>query len=430
MIVSDKSEEEEDKNILTAAKASEFCQRHYRLIAPRQGFTHLDNLSTLSSLDYVDLTGNKLRCLDGMRNNKKIKTLIVCGNRLSDLTPVLKCSAMRILNIANNTFVSTDWLIHASFSNELLTLVASGNQIAELDGLVALQSLKTLVLSNNCIENIQPVAALSSLIKLSLSNNAIRTIPTSFRNLRNLSELRLAHNRISSLPNKDVLRALKALRIIDVGHNRITSFEELCFDGNIVVNLNVRKNPVADEVNIVDRLQKWCPKLEIINGKRVSGGRRKLKRNHLRVEAGFPVDNDRKYARPPPSHSLDKNAGGGNGKEVHGPLKPIVDDRPRGMDGTRRNVEEADSRTEDQQTRKRSREVDTDKSREGTEECLDPKDFVERAREKSLGRINSGTIQSAKAGEKRKQKRTKTHNGKGPSLQQTLDFGTGRGSKW
>ncbi|PXF43881.1 Protein phosphatase 1 regulatory subunit 7 [Gracilariopsis chorda] len=430
MNVSDKSEDEEKQKVLTAAKAAEFCQRHYRLIAPRQGFTHLDDVSTLRALDYVDLTANKLRSLEGLRNNRQIKTLIVRGNNLSHLTPVLKLSSLRVLNTANNKFVSTDWLIHASFSKELLTLVASGNQIAELDGLVALQSVKTLVLSNNCIENIQPVSALTSLTKLSLSNNAIRIIPTSFRNLRNLSELRLAHNRISSLPNKDVFKALSALKIVDVGHNRITTFEELCFDGNSIVNLNVRNNSVADEISVADRLQKWCPKLEIINGKRVSGGRRKLRINRLRVAAGFPIENDRKFARPPPAQALKRIAGDKDGEVEQRPVERNVDDRQHEMDMKRGKVEEADSLTEDQQTRKRYREVETDNPGREDDECLEPEEFIEQAREKSLGHITSANLQRASAGKTRKRKRRKSYIGKEPSFKQAPDFGSGCQSKW
>ncbi|CAN8063398.1 unnamed protein product [Agarophyton chilense] len=427
--------ESERQLVLTAAKASEFCPKHYRLIAPQKAWTHLDDISTLSSLDYVDLTGNRLTSLNGLRNNHRIKTLIVRGNNLSDLTPILKLSALRVLNIAENKFVSTDWLVHASFAGELVTLVANGNQIKELEGLSCLRAVKTLVLSHNCIENMVQTTALSSLTKLSLSNNEIRTIPDTLQRLRGLSEIRLAHNLISSLPSKVVLSSLTSLKILDLGHNRIESFEELEFVGNNIINLNIRNNPATREDGFLESIRKYCPKAEVIDGTRVSGGRRKLRVNRLRIAAGFPIENDRKFARPPPKEALDrlqkgnemqsddeKNQKQGNERNPSGRKEGLVsDNRPNGME------------EKSLQTGKRKLASD-DITEADSGKCLEPSDLIARARANVLGNAALKSLQNTSPQvqamsilkQKRKRKKRKASERK----ESEADFGFGGSSKW
>ncbi|KAI0557244.1 hypothetical protein FGB62_327g06 [Gracilaria domingensis] len=427
------SENENQRNVLTAAKASEFCPKHYRLIAKRNALTHLDDISALSSLDYVDLTGNQLTSLSGLRNNRKIKTLIVRENKLSDLTPILKLSALRVLNIAGNQIVSTDWLVHAAFAGELLTLIANGNEIKDLEGLSCLRTVKTLVLSHNCIENMAPVTALSSLTKLSLSNNEIRSIPESIKRLRNLSELRLAHNLISSLPAKEVLSSLTWLKIVDLGHNRISSFEELGFTGNNIVNLNVRNNPAATKEDFTEDIREYCPKVEIIDGTRVIGGRRKLRINRLRIAAGFPIEKDRRFARPPPKQVLDR-------LQRDDKINPDDDKRQRIEDGKDLDKHEgeisppsgnATSGSGDNSVSTRKRKLlGVEGNEEDPDECIEPSELIAQARAHVLEKGASEglpraclQVQSKHTSKQKRKKRRRRDPGKAGVVES--DFGTG-----
>lgn len=298
--------DDEKATILTAARAAELCPKHYRLIAQNIALRGLEDLSTLSSLDYVDLRDNHISSLQGLSRLSRLKTLNVRNNQLSDLTPVLNIEALRILNISDNSFLSTEWLSRASFAPQLQALVAKGNQLTNLESVLCLTSIRTLIVSDNQIEDITPLTRLSSLTKLSLSNNEIRRIPDEIGNLSVLSELRLAHNKLSSLPSPQALAKLSALKILDIGHNRITSLDNLSACSRVLTSINVKNNPCSQREDIDEYLRALCANLQIIDGTRVAGGRRKLRVNRLRTAAGLPIEKERKYARAPSAYYMKK----------------------------------------------------------------------------------------------------------------------------
>lgn len=386
----DSDDENTSNNIkLTVAKASELCPKEYRLIATNAGYTSLNDLSSLSSLDYIDLTGNQLTSTEGLESNFRLKTLILRNNKLTDINPILRLSNIRILNIAENSINTTEWLMRASFASELLAFVASGNQISYLEGFSALHRIETLVIGNNQLEDISSIARLTTLKKLSASNNAIREIPASFSSLTNLSELRLAHNRISST-SEEVLGKMSSLKILDIGHNRIMSFESLSGMPLSLTNINVKGNPACDKLkDIAEYLRGICPQLEVINSKRLIGGRRKIRVNRLRVAVGFQPEPERKFARPPPEYYVKKL----NDSDY----EKVID---RGDDNVRKSVASKRKQSEDpssaslpQKTNKKRlrQEVTADKraKHEPTssggedEQVISPDDFMNSARTKT-----------------------------------------------
>lgn len=306
---SDDSDDEHTvtRNVLTTAKASDLCPKPHRLLAQNGGFTAMEDMSTLSALDYVDLRGNALKSVQGLSSNSRMKTLNVKQNKLSNVDHILKTGALQILDISDNEFVTTEWLPRAAFAGNLVALMARGNKLVTLEGLACLRGLQTLVLSDNQIEDISAVTQLVSLTKLSASKNCIRVIPDSITNLHNLRELRLAHNRLAVLPSKETLARLTSLKIFDIGHNRIASVDNLAACSGALIQLNVAGNPAGqNKINFADYLQKLCPKLEIIDGRRVAGGRRKLRVNRQRLEAGMPLEPERKFVRPPSAYYVQK----------------------------------------------------------------------------------------------------------------------------
>lgn len=292
--------------VLTAAKASELCPKPFRLIAYNGGFTTLDDLSSLEQLDYIDLSGNRLKSVSGLEGNKRLKTLKLTSNRLKDLNPILRRDSIQVLNVSENPLPSLDWLRYAVFAEKLVLLVATGNRLVSLDGVLSLSSIRTLVLSHNEIENIESLTKLTSLRKLSLSHNNLRTIPETLSKLVSLSELRVAHNRLTALPSRETLRQLKELRILDLGHNKLDVLDPLSFASQLV-NVNVRGNPVCEKSDDVFKVvRSLCPGIEIIDGVRVAGGRRKLRIGRLRAATGFDTETDRKFVRAPPLPALRK----------------------------------------------------------------------------------------------------------------------------
>lgn len=306
MVDSDDSDVEEGAasgSVLTAARASELCLpgKEYRLVASSGGFASIENLSSLKSLDYIDVRNNALTSLAGLGGNHLLKTVIAKANKLSNVDPLLRIAAIRVLNLAENMFATTEWLPRATFSPELLTLVMSGNRLVALEGLACVPELRVLIIGHNDIENIAPVARLIHLTKLSASHNRIRAIPDSFQSLQLLLELRLAHNRISCLPSREVLARLSALKILDLGHNRLVSVDNIDVLRETLTHFNIKGNPLCkdDPEGYQDTVLKLIPKLEILDGQRMAGGRRKVRINRQRREAGLRVEPERAFARAP-----------------------------------------------------------------------------------------------------------------------------------
>lgn len=296
---SDDSDDGTQHSVLTAALADHFRPKPYRLVARNAGFTSMADMSTFDILDYVDVTGNALQSLQGLASNFRIKTLIAKHNKLSDVTPLLRHGSLQVLDISDNSFVTTDWLARALFAPSLIALIARGNQLVMLEALSALHNIQALVLSGNQIEDISPVTQLTTLTKLSASNNCVRIIPHGIANLHQLRELRLAHNMIAALPAVEVLVKLTSLDILDLGHNRIVSLDNLASCASLT-QLNVAKNPaVAQLSDIQSFIQQLCPNIQVVDGKRFAGGRRKLRVNRQRLQYGFSLEPDRKFARPP-----------------------------------------------------------------------------------------------------------------------------------
>lgn len=440
---SDDSDDEDTttKNILTTAKASDLCPVPHRLIARNLGFTSMEDMSTLSALDYVNLMGNALRSVQGLSSNTRLKTLILKKNKLSDVEYVLRIGALRILDISDNEFVTTEWLPRAAFAADLVALVVCGNKLVTLEGLACLRRIRTLVISDNEIEDISAVAQLTSLTKLSASNNCIRLLPDAMLNLHNLRELRLAHNRLAVLPSKERLAGLLSLKIFDVGHNRMESVEQLSACSGTLIQLNVAGNPACKAENFSDYLQTLCPKLEIIDGHRVVGGRRKLRINRQRLASGLPLEPERKFARPPSAYYLQKakdekedsaigqkqlQMSSGHGSKIAGSEKNTIK--------TRKARPAADLEAPDI-SRKAAKRARSNPAEEEHDDALDANQFVEMAKSKSTHLSAAGKDFSLQKSEPiRKGIKPKSKGRKGTASyeqrEQNVEFGSGGSSKW
>lgn len=275
---SDSDTNRESTNVLTAARASELCPRPSRLIASGLSLAGIEDLSSLSSLDYVDISNNAIRSLEGLMGLKNLQTVIANRNRIASPEHILRLSTVRVLNMAENELVSTDWLLQANFAPNLNALILNSNKLTLLDGVSALSNLETLVVSRNQVEDLSVVGRLPHLKKLSVSHNIIRAIPDCISNCPSLIELRISHNRLATLPRPEVLCRLSILRILDVGHNRLAALDGLEVLAGSLEQLNIAGNPIdreitASKISVLDIF----PGVQILNGLRMTGGRRKVR---------------------------------------------------------------------------------------------------------------------------------------------------------
>eukprot|EP00177_Eucheuma_denticulatum_P003207 GFKZ01005790.1.p1 GENE.GFKZ01005790.1~~GFKZ01005790.1.p1 ORF type:complete len:448 (-),score=51.16 GFKZ01005790.1:457-1800(-) len=417
--------------VLTAAKADEFRPRPYRLIARGKGFTSMHDMSRFDNLDYVDLAANALTSLDGLASNFRLKTLIARQNKLTHIDPLLNHDNLQVLDISDNHFCSTEWLLRARFASNLIALVCRGNSLVRLEALAGLHSIQSLVVSNNNIEDISSIMQLTSLTKLSASNNQIRIIPDSISNLRSLRELRLAHNRISSLPPSQTLSNLSTLTIVDLGHNRLTSLQNLA-SCTALTHVNVRGNPACASVSdITESIQQLCPRIEVIDGKRIAGGRRKLRINRQRLAAGLPLEPERKYARPPSAYYVKKAQ---TVQNFDGATAP--DSKRQLLTGgsfDRKRKAETSKETADEARSNQWQDVSLANGERSEDDALDAQQFVQMAKSQNQdGRIVRETQPNEPQRRESKKNRSKRRRVYEQKVQSSVraSFGGGGESQW
>lgn len=439
---SDDSDDEIEHSVLTTAKADQFRPKPYRLVARNTGFASMADMSTFDMLDYVDITGNDIQSLQGLASNFRLKTLIAKHNKLSNVAPLFKHENLQILDISDNSFVTTDWLARAAFAPNLIALIARGNQLVALESLAALRNIQALVVSDNQIEDISPIMQLTTLTKLSASKNQIRIIPDSIAKLHRLRELRLSHNKIAALPAKESLVKAMSLDILDLGHNRITSLDNLVSCASLT-QLNIAENPAIVQVSdLQEHVQQLCPSIQVIDGKRFTGGRRKLRVNRQRLEAGLPLEPSRKFARPPSTYYLKKVQ---NDQVPPHTEKDFFsgEDKVNMPEATEKHVPMGDTKIFDKQSatkRKRNHGQGPEEpapkvlkeplhSIDKDSDALDANYFLDMARSRTRADADATGIPASKVTTPAIKKK-KFEQAEGRSKKQPIDFGIGGESQW
>lgn len=398
------------------------------------------DMSTFDLLDYVDVTGNAFQSLRGLASNFRLKTLIAKHNKLSDIAPLLKHGNLQVLDISNNSFVATDWLARATFAQSLIALIIRGNQLVALESLSALRNIQALVVSDNQIEDIFPIMQLTTLTKLSASKNQIRTIPDGIAELHRLRELRLAHNKIATLPAKELLVKLTSLDILDLGHNRVTSLDNLVSCTSLT-QLNVAENPAIAQVSDLHKfVQQLCPNIQVIDGKRFSGGRRKLRVNRQRLQAGLPLEPDRKFARPPSTYYLERAQKDNISPSTENPYLSRGEDTVNKPKAIEKPVPTGDMNISGKQSAKKRNRVQRQNPEEPVpkvpkkslhsidedSDALDAAQFLDMARSRMRVDAKTPTTEATTPATKKK----KFEQAEDWSKSQSIDFGVGGESQW
>ncbi|KAL2454997.1 plant intracellular Ras-group-related LRR protein 1-like [Forsythia ovata] len=222
-------------------------------------------LGEFRNLERLDLGFNNLTSLEGLKSCVNLKWLSVLQNKLQSLKGIECLSKLYVLNAGKNKLKSMDEVKSLA---SLRALILNDNDISSVCKLDQMKELNTLVLSRNPIRTLgDSVIKLKSITKLSLSNCQLQTIDSSLKSCAELKELRLAHNEITTLPSEFV--RLVKLQNLDLGNNFITKWSDLKVLSSLVdlKNLNLQGNPVAEKENLVKKVKKLVPNVQIFNGR-------------------------------------------------------------------------------------------------------------------------------------------------------------------
>lgn len=168
----------------------------------------------------IDLADLGLTSLDALRGFTHLQFVNLSGNRLRSLEPLGSLRCLLHLNASFNLLIRTQGF---TAPDQLETVDMSFNLISELGEWSVHKYLRELNVRGNFIEKISPgLSRNKELRMLDLSENHIAAI----ENLDGLGlhTLYLAQNRLSSLQG---IGLLKKLQVLNVRHNSISSLEAL-----------------------------------------------------------------------------------------------------------------------------------------------------------------------------------------------------------
>lgn len=218
-----------NEGLIEARSRIDVCYREQlpELDLSELGLEQIPDLSLLTHLRVLNLSGNLISKLEGLDNLGSLQRLDLDGNQISRLEGLDNFGSLRQLYLNRNQISKLEGLGNLG---SLQRLYLFGNQISKLEGLDSLCSLQHLHLSDNQISKLEGLDRLRSLEILGLNSNQISKLEglNSFDSLR---ELYLSQNRISKLEGLDNLGSLQQLYL---SYNQISKLEDLDSRGSLL----------------------------------------------------------------------------------------------------------------------------------------------------------------------------------------------------
>ncbi len=238
------------------------------------------DLSSLVSLKTLNLKSNRLRVIPktigsleslenlNLRNNMisdlapsivsivSLKTLDLHGNKLTKINVNINYSLEELELGWNNFIAIPDVIKHLS---SLVKLGIGGNRLNEIpEWIGSFHSLKELDLYDNNITQLpELIGTLNSLKILNLRNNQLWHLPESFKNLKSLKKLNLSWNNFKSLP--DWIGSLSSLKELNLWGNQLEKLPKsmVSLSSLKILDLNFNK---------IDQIPPYLKDLEMKNG--------------------------------------------------------------------------------------------------------------------------------------------------------------------
>lgn len=161
-----------------------------------------------NSIESIVLKNNSLDRIPSLSELKSLNYLDLSHNRIQDLSEFEACqSSLDTIDLSENLIENLRYNFSISLKKSLSSLVLNSNKIHELDNFKDFDQLNNLQLSGNKL--------------VSLSR-------TTFENLPKLAHLDLSHNLISKIDN-DTFDSLVELNLLDLSHNQIETIQSEYF---------------------------------------------------------------------------------------------------------------------------------------------------------------------------------------------------------
>lgn len=117
----------------------------------------------------VKLPTSNISSLEPLQYLTQATEMVLFGNRISDISPLVNLSNLKHLNLIDNNMV----FLNGINQLKVLELYLGDNLITDIKPLSNMGSLKVLGLKNNQIRDIKPLESLVYLTQLNLSGNPL-----------------------------------------------------------------------------------------------------------------------------------------------------------------------------------------------------------------------------------------------------------------
>lgn len=233
----------------------------------------LPDLSNCTNLRRLDVSGNLLTDFEGIESNTELTWLCGNANQVSSISHLVKMRDLVVLSLNRNQLKEFETPLKCE---QLASLSLAYNQIATASYVAAFLNLNTLVLSHNQLTHFKFVEGLTLLRKLSLSHNQIKEWPRLDR-LSELRELRLNRNLLTAFPPE--IACLGALKVLDVGHNKMLTFSSFEHLREIkhLKSLNCAGNPLVDTKDYDRNILSILPQLKIFDSRQLTSQKKEMK---------------------------------------------------------------------------------------------------------------------------------------------------------
>lgn len=191
------------------------------------GLSTVADLAGMQKLQYLDLSSNGgLRDLSVLSDMVTLKELYLQHNAVISVEQLSTLTNLEKLDISYNAI---NTLYKLNNCAKLRTLNADGNQLIDADGIKNLGVLESISLNYNRITNVVALGSCPELKEISINNNEIKDLSPLERLLK-LEVLDFSYNSVSEIP---YMQEGCALRTVNGSYNMIQSIDALARAKNI-----------------------------------------------------------------------------------------------------------------------------------------------------------------------------------------------------
>ena len=222
------------------------------------------NFWEVIDLKHIDLSHNNIEHIipEGVLSNfRSLETLNVQNNLFTmqsfPFDSLLSLECLRSLNVSN-TRLQGPLPPSLGYCVNLVEIIASQNQITNIDCISSMTELLILNFSNNLIVTLGNLP--KKLMRVDLSNNKLNEMSGSFSTLIHLENLDLSNNKISTINCS--LKEIRPLRTLNLRRNQLTEIpilpsngvlDTILFGSNQLKELNSRCiSGSVNTLNILD----------------------------------------------------------------------------------------------------------------------------------------------------------------------------------